>query len=128
MVDATGVRAGLSSFLKATLGARRGTHPAVQVVPFLFTAASKSRLGWDFLGLIDSGRFKEYASVLAQPDPCTVAAAPAMRAPPVPQRAELDRITAEYLAQLRATTYEVLNGPGNTSAGPSPPVMATTTL
>ncbi len=26
----------------------------------------------------------------------------------------MDPITAEYLAQLRSTTYEVLNGPGNT--------------
>ena len=84
VVDATGIGAGLASFLKASLG--RG-GPPVEVVPFVFTSASKSRLGWDFLGLIDAGRFKEYA--------------------------DDDPVTAEYHSQLRATTYEVLAGPGN---------------
>jgi len=101
VVDATGVGAGLSSFLKANLGAKRGSQPAIQVHPFVFTAASKSRLGWDFLGLIDSGRFKEYAGRSSAGDD------------PVSTRPfDTDSVTAEYYAQLRATTYEVLNGPG----------------
>ena len=29
------------------------------VTPFTFNAASKSRLGWDFLGLVDAGRWQE---------------------------------------------------------------------
>jgi len=53
VVDATGVGAGLTSFLKRHLGER--------VVPVQFTAAVKSRLGWGFLGLCQSGRYLEYA-------------------------------------------------------------------
>jgi hypothetical protein len=53
VVDATGVGAGLAGFLGHALPGK--------VVPFVFTAQSKSQLGWDFLGLIDSGRYKEYA-------------------------------------------------------------------
>jgi hypothetical protein len=52
VVDANGVGAGIASFLQRALPGR--------VIPFQFTAASKSRLGWDFLGLIDSGRIKDY--------------------------------------------------------------------
>jgi hypothetical protein len=52
VVDATGVGAGLASFLKAALGPR--------VEPFLFTARSKSDLGWGFLGICGSGRFLDH--------------------------------------------------------------------
>jgi hypothetical protein len=50
VVDATGVGAGLAAFLADTLG--KGPRK-VAVEPFVFTGASKSRLGWDFVGLID---------------------------------------------------------------------------
>lgn len=53
VVDATGVGAGLAGFLRQALPGR--------VVPFVFGAQSKSQLGWDFLGLIDSGRYKDYS-------------------------------------------------------------------
>jgi hypothetical protein len=93
VVDATGVGAGLASFLAATLDGRRGGKSPIPVVPFIFTATSKSKLGWDFLALIDSGRFKEYAddSVIATPD---------------------GRLTAQFWDQLRATTFETPPGPG----------------
>jgi len=52
VVDATGVGAGVASFLEKALPGR--------VLPFQFSAASKSRLGWNFLGLIDSGRFQDH--------------------------------------------------------------------
>lgn len=52
VVDATGLGAGLASFLQARLGER--------VLPFVFTAASKSDLGWAFLALCDTGRFKDH--------------------------------------------------------------------
>jgi hypothetical protein len=93
VVDATGVGAGLASFLGAALGERRGGRTPVTVIPYLFTASSKSTLGWDFLGLIDSGRFKEYADDSATGTP-------------------EGRLTALYWEQLRATTYETLPGPG----------------
>ncbi len=93
VVDATGIGAGLASFLSAELGERRAGQPPVRVIPFVFTAASKSALGWDFLALIDSGRFKEYAD-----DSATGTTE--------------GRLTALYWEQLRATTYETRPGPG----------------
>ena len=86
VVDATGVGAGLASFLAAALGERR-TGRVVPVAPFVFTAASKSALGWSFLALIDAGRFKEYAD-------------------------DGDALTRLYRSQLAATTYETPPGPG----------------
>lgn len=53
VVDATGVGAGLASFLSAALG-------RAVVKPFQFTSASKSALGWWLLAAIDSGRLKDY--------------------------------------------------------------------
>jgi hypothetical protein len=52
VVDCTGVGAGLTSFLSAALGEK--------VIPFLFNSRTKSDLLWDFLGIIDSGRFKDH--------------------------------------------------------------------
>jgi hypothetical protein len=93
VVDATGVGAGLASFLAAALGERRSGRTPVTVIPYLFTAASKSALGWDFLALIDGGRFKEYADDSASGTPA-------------------GRLTALYWDQLRETTYETVPGPG----------------
>ena len=53
VVDATGVGAGLAGFLERALPGK--------VIPFVFSSQSKSQLGWDFLGLVESGRYKEYA-------------------------------------------------------------------
>ena len=70
VVDATGIGAGLASFLGATfragrggLAGRSGAGPPGQpvVVPFVFTQTSKSDLGWSLLALIDGGRLREYA-------------------------------------------------------------------
>jgi len=51
VVDATGVGAGLAAFLERALPGR--------VHAFTFSAASKSKLGWDFTALVDAGRWKE---------------------------------------------------------------------
>ncbi len=53
-VDATGIGQPVSSFLKRSLGAR--------VLPFTFTSQSKSKLGFNLLAAINSGRLKLYAS------------------------------------------------------------------
>ncbi|MGQ9626967.1 MAG: hypothetical protein ACUVV0_08715 [Anaerolineae bacterium] len=53
VIDATGVGAGLAAFLTRSLGEH-------MVIPFVFTAQSKSKLGWDFLTVCDSGRFKDH--------------------------------------------------------------------
>lgn len=52
IIDATGVGAGLASFLQSRLGTR--------LIQFEFTQASKSNLGWDFLTIIETGRYKEF--------------------------------------------------------------------
>ena len=52
VIDATGIGAGISSFLAEHLGKR--------LVPFTFNSATKSHLGWSFLAVIESGRFKDY--------------------------------------------------------------------
>jgi len=54
VVDATGIGQPVSSFLKRSLGSR--------VLPFTFTAQSKSQLGFNLLAAINSGRLKIYAS------------------------------------------------------------------
>jgi len=53
VVDATGVGQPVSSFLRQSLGSR--------VIPFTFTARSKSELGFNLLAAINSGRLKMYA-------------------------------------------------------------------
>ena len=57
VVDATGIGSGLAAFLQKAYPSR--------VRPFLFTTASKSNLGWDFLSVCDTGRFKDYTPVPA---------------------------------------------------------------
>lgn len=55
VVDATGIGAGLASFLGAALEKTR-----TEVHPFVFSLKSKSDLGWSFVGAVESGRFKDY--------------------------------------------------------------------
>lgn len=52
VVDATGVGAGLSSFLDSAFPSR--------VLPFVFSSKTKSDLFWKFLAVCDTGRFKEW--------------------------------------------------------------------
>ncbi len=54
VVDATGVGQPVASFLRQALGPR--------VVPFTFTAQSKSRLGFNLLAAVNSGRLKMYTA------------------------------------------------------------------
>jgi hypothetical protein len=86
VIDATGVGAGLASFLAATLGER-------VVVPFVFSSATKSQLAWDLLGLIDAGRVQ-----VCTPGPA--------------DDPEQRRLDALFWRQLDACRYSVLPGPG----------------
>ena len=52
IVDATGVGAGLASFLREALEDR--------LIPVQFNRQSKSELGWDFVGVIETGRYRDY--------------------------------------------------------------------
>ncbi len=54
VVDATGVGAGVASFLSEALGRS-------VVTPLIFTQQSKSALGFDLLAAVNSGRTKMYA-------------------------------------------------------------------
>jgi hypothetical protein len=60
VIDATGVGGGLAAFLAAALG------PSV-VTPYVYTAASKSKLAYDFLAAVNGGRFKLYAECADSP-------------------------------------------------------------
>ena len=53
-MDATGIGHGLSAMLRASLG-------EAAVLPFVFTAISKSDLGWRFLAAVETGRYRDYA-------------------------------------------------------------------
>ena len=86
VVDATGIGAGLASFLATALADRRGGAP-VQVVPFTFSATSKSRLGWEFVALIESGRLKDH-------------------------RDDGSALWRAFRSQLAQTTYETPSGSG----------------
>lgn len=78
VVDATGVGAGLASFLERALPGR--------VLPFVFSQSSKSALGWDFLGIIETGRYREYS-------------------PP-------DRLQVRFWQQVAHCEFSVQDGPG----------------
>ncbi len=54
VVDATGVGAGLASFLAARF-------PPTMLFPVEFTAACKSDIGWGFLAIVETGRYQDYA-------------------------------------------------------------------
>jgi hypothetical protein len=64
VVDATGLGAGLASFLTPALA------PRCEVIPYVFSLQSKSALGWAFLACIESGRFKDYVND-GRPDTAT---------------------------------------------------------
>jgi len=60
VVDATGVGAGLSSFLAKALGDFRDRDQPGRVIPVTFTRKLKSDLGWNFLGVVETGRYRDY--------------------------------------------------------------------
>jgi len=84
IIDATGVGAGLASFLAK----RQGKD---HVTKFVFSSKSKSDLGWAYVGMIDSGRATVHA------DPTEVGA--------------LD-LSRRFWRQIAATSYVLLPGPG----------------
>jgi len=77
--DATGVGAGMASFLEATMPGR--------VMPFVFSSKSKSDLGWAFLAVCDTGRFKDHQDD-GSPE------------------------YAQFWREVGEADYEILDGPG----------------
>ena len=98
VVDATGVGAGVSSFLRDKLGER--------VIPLSFNRQLKSKLAWGFLSVIDTGRFQDFkAGYKAERDdgvqnPLAFA-----------MLNEQDRLQSLFYKQLSAVSYEVSVGP-----------------
>jgi len=84
VVDATGIGAGLASFLDAS-------YPG-QVYPLTFTRKSKSNLGWNFLAIIETGRYKEY-----RPDHFI--------------HEKTEKLQQEFWQQCKATRMEITPGP-----------------
>lgn len=104
VVDATGVGAGLSSFLQRALPGR--------VVPFTFTSASKSQLGWDFLGIVDGGRWKEGLEEINGSASRQVDESAGLQMDvPSHQLSTLDALKQLFFQQLAFCQYEVLPGP-----------------
>ncbi len=92
VVDATGVGAGLASFLERAF---RGL-----VIPFVFSAASKSKLGWDFLSIIETGRYQDWHG---EGDPQAHLPGENPRPP--------DRLSDLFWQQVEACRSEVAPGP-----------------
>ncbi|MDQ2684106.1 MAG: hypothetical protein M3Y37_11330 [Chloroflexota bacterium] len=91
VIDATGIGAGLASFLEERLGDRsRGR--AIPVERFVFSQKSKSELGWNFIGLIDTGRYREYRDEAAPGSP-------------------EGQCTAQFWAECKAIEYHTEPGP-----------------
>ena len=72
VIDATGLGAGMASFLSKTFPGK--------VRPFVFTQKSKSELGWKFLAAIETGRYQEavetYPDFVAQAIYCQMEVLP----------------------------------------------------
>ncbi|MFW6136369.1 MAG: hypothetical protein ACOC7N_06070 [Chloroflexota bacterium] len=68
VVDATGVGTGLASFLAKALGGHRDKTGLTQgpVIPVVFSSKVKSDLGWNFLGIVETGRYRDYSADDAQ--------------------------------------------------------------
>ncbi len=75
-----GIGAGLASFLEKALPDR--------VIPVVFSNATKSRLGWAFLGAVETGRYRDYIVSYGDAD------------------------TRQFWHEVERCQYEVLPGPG----------------
>jgi hypothetical protein len=80
VIDATGVGQTISSFLL-------DRYPT-NTLPFVFTSTSKSQLGWDFLAVVETGRYKEYVSQ------------------------HEDRLHSAFWTQVENCQYHIMEGPG----------------
>jgi len=96
VVDASGVGAGVGSFLRDKLGER--------VITLQFTRQLKSRLGWGFLAVVDTGRFQDFSPRSAPNEWNTNPLLGQMAA-------EQDRLQALFYRQLAGLQADVSFGP-----------------
>lgn len=83
VADATGVGAGLVSFLDRALPGK--------VIPYVFNAQNKSALGYGFLAVIDSGRFRDWAES--------------------PDTTPTDNLRSQFYREASACQYAIQPGP-----------------
>lgn len=79
-IDGTGSGMGLSAFVRQLV-------PEERFVNFVFTMSSKSKMGWEWLGMVQTGRWKEYKNS--------------------------DALQKRYFEQLKYCKYEVVPGVSN---------------
>ena len=101
VVDASGVGAGVCSFLRDRLGER--------VIPLVFSQQLKSSLGWGFLAVVDTGRFQDF-----KPLQSTITEANKVNPLALEMANEQDRLQSLFLRQLQALSCEVGIGPQKT--------------
>jgi hypothetical protein len=97
VVDATGVGAGLTGFLDAAFPDK--------VIPFMFNQSTKSRLGWAFLAVVESGRFKTFHREVP------VKSTGAKNAKVGLSKAEESQLQDLFFEQLNYCQHEILPGP-----------------
>ena len=78
--DETGIGAGMAAYVRALVGESR-------FIGFVFTLSSKSKMGWAWMAMVQTGRWKEYK--------------------------DGDQLQKTYFEQLKFCRYEVVPGPGN---------------
>jgi len=99
VVDATGVGAGLASFLDKALPGK--------VIPFVFTQKSKSDLGWSFIAVVETGHYKEYGQDRGFPSynlpPNAVGGT---------EGGDVFRLQQVFWQQVESCQSQILEGPG----------------
>jgi len=116
VVDATGIGSGLAAFLE------RSAPRSTKVIPFVFSTASKSKLGWDFLGIVSTGRWKEprqdgspaaLSLVVLPPESSAPQSGVAVYAPRDSgvMLSSTAVLTEAFFRQLQACQYQVMPGP-----------------
>ena len=78
--DGTGIGAGMSAYVRALVGDEK-------FIDFTFSLQSKSRIGWAWMAMVQTGRWKEYNNS--------------------------DKLQKIFFEQLKYCRYEVVPGPGN---------------
>jgi hypothetical protein len=84
VVDATGIGAGLASFLAA---ARPANRTGCGVIPVIFSLKTKSEMGWNFVAAVETSRYRDYLDD-GEPD------------------------TRQFWYEVEHCQYEILPGPG----------------
>lgn len=101
VVDATGVGAGLSSFLSAA-------YPG-KVLPFEFNVRTKSDLCWNFLGVCDTARFHDHAPLYVGADSFSLPPSSGINIDPL--AASIAAAQSEFWRQVKFCEFEILPGP-----------------